>query len=171
MQNNQYNDIQEAQLGNDEKMTYLVKNNLGLVYSIAKRFKDRGIELEDLYQIGTLGLIKAIKNFDVSYGVQLSTYSVPYIVGEIKRTIRDDGKIKVSRSVKELAVKINQIKKEYLDKRNYDITIDEIEKILNVAKEDIIMAMEATASNIVSSIDEPIKRRRKNVCNRYYHFR
>lgn len=158
MQKNQYEDIQEAQLGNKERMAFLVKNNLGLVYSIANRFKDRGIELEDLYQIGALGLIKAIKNFDTSFGVQFSTYSVPYIVGELKRTIRDDGKIKVSRSVKELAVKINQIKKEYLDKRNKEVTVDEISSILKIPKEDVIIAIEATASNIVSSIDEPIKR-------------
>ena len=158
MYENNYEDILDAQIGNQEKMDYLVQKNLGLVYSITRRFGDRGYELEDLNQIGTIGLIKAIKNFDISYNVKLSTYSVPYILGEIKRFIRDDGRVKVSRSIKELAVKISQIKKDYMDKKNEDISIDEISKILNISKEEIAVAIDATASNVVTSMYEPLQR-------------
>lgn len=105
MYENTYEKIVKAQSGDEEAMASLVKNNLGLVYNIAKRFSGRGYELEDLNQIGALGLIKSIKKFDTSFDVQLSTYSVPFIMGEIKRYIRDDGKIKVSRSIKELGAK------------------------------------------------------------------
>ena len=87
------------------------------VYNIAKRFAGRGYEIEDLNQIGAMGLVKSIKKFDTSYNVQLSTYAVPFIIGEIKRYIRDDGRIKVSRSIKELAVKINQIQHDAIKKR------------------------------------------------------
>ena len=111
-----YENIMKAQQGNTEVLESLVKNNMGLVYNIAKRFVGRGYEIEDLNQIGAMGLVKAIKKFDTNYNVQLSTYAVPFIIGEIKRYIRDDGRIKVSRSIKELAVKINQIQKEAMDK-------------------------------------------------------
>ena len=153
---NTYDDIVEAQNGNKEKMASLVKNNMGLVYSITRRFQGRGFEMEDLNQIGAIGLIKAIKNFDTNYDVRLSTYSVPYILGEIKRYIRDDGKIKVSRSVKELATKINNIKKDYEDKNGRDISVEEIARILQISKEDIVVAMEATSSNLVSSMNEAV---------------
>ena len=102
MFNNTYEEIRKAQNNDKEAMDNLVKNNLGLVYNIAKRFMGRGVELEDLIQIGTIGLIKSIKKFDENYNVQLSTYSVPFILGEIKRNIRDDGAIKVSRSLKNI---------------------------------------------------------------------
>ena len=111
-----YENIIKAQQGNTEVLESLVKNNMGLVYNIAKRFVGRGYEIEDLNQIGAMGLVKSIKKFDTNYNVQLSTYAVPFIIGEIKRYIRDDGRIKVSRSIKELAVKINQIQKEAMDK-------------------------------------------------------
>ena len=153
---NTYDDIVEAQNGNKEKMASLVKNNMGLVYSITRRFQGRGFEMEDLNQIGAIGLIKAIKNFDTNYDVRLSTYSVPYILGEIKRYIRDDGKIKVSRSVKELATKISNIKKDYEDKNGRDISVEEIARILQISKEDIVVAMEATSSNLVSSMNEAV---------------
>ena len=86
-------------------MERLVENNKGLIWNIVKRFTGRGYETEDLYQIGCVGFIKAMKRFDISFEVQISTYAVPYILGEIKRYIRDDGMIKVSRSTKELAMK------------------------------------------------------------------
>ena len=127
-----------------------------LVYNIAKRFSGRGYELEDLNQIGALGLIKSIKKFDTSFDVQLSTYSVPFIMGEIKRYIRDDGKIKVSRSIKELGAKINQIQKEYYLKNGQDIKIEQIAEILKVTKEDIALAIDANSSAIVTSINEPV---------------
>lgn len=124
-------------------MTKLINNNQGLIWSIVKRFIGRGHETDDLYQIGSLGLIKAIKRFDTNFEVQMSTYAVPYILGEIKRYIRDDGIIKVSRSVKELQVKIKQVQEEYLKKNQKEITIGELTKKLKVDKEEIIFALEA----------------------------
>ena len=103
---------------------------------------NRGYEVEDLYQIGCIGFIKSIKRFDTNFEVKLSTYSVPYILGEIKRFIRDDGPIKVSRSIKELNVKIQELKKHYLITKGREITIEEIAKELKVDKDDIIIAME-----------------------------
>lgn len=156
MYENTYEKIEKAQSGDEEAMASLVKNNLGLVYNIAKRFNGRGYELEDLNQIGALGLIKSIKKFDTSFDVQLSTYSVPFIMGEIKRYIRDDGKIKVSRSIKELGAKINQIQKEYYLKNGQDIKIEQIAEILKIPKEDIALAIDANSSAIVMSINEPV---------------
>ena len=156
MYENTYEKIVKAQSGDEQAMASLVKNNLGLVYNIAKRFSGRGYELEDLNQIGALVLIKSIKKFDTSFDVQLSTYSVPFIMGEIKRYIRDDGKIKVSRSIKELGAKINQIQKEYYLKNGQDIKIEQIAEILKVTKEDIALAIDANSSAIVTSINEPV---------------
>ena len=156
MYENTYEKIVKAQSGDEEAMASLVKNNLGLVYNIAKRFSGRGYELEDLNQIGALGLIKSIKKFDTSFDVQLSTYSVPFIMGEIKTYIRDNGKIKVSRSIKELGAKINQIQKEYYLKNGQDIKIEQIAEILKVSKEDIALAIDANSSAIVTSINEPV---------------
>ena len=156
MYNNTYDEISKAQEQDEEAMSNLVNNNLGLVYNIAKRFIGRGFELEDLVQIGTIGLIKSIKNFNSSYNVQLSTYSVPFILGEIKRAIRDDGTVKVSRSLKELSVKIKQVQNEYNIKYGKEIKIEELAKILNTPKEEIISAMDATSPGLVSSINEKI---------------
>lgn len=143
--------IKRAQNGDNFEMERLIRENNGLIWSIVKRFTNRGYEVEDLYQIGCIGFIKSIKRFDTNFEVKLSTYSVPYILGEIKRFIRDDGPIKVSRSIKELNTKINELKKYYLIKHGKEITIEEIKKELNVSKEDIIMAMDST--NIVESIE------------------
>ena len=149
-----YNDnikyIKLAQENNEEAMETLIKNNSGLIWNIVKRFVGRGYELEDLYQIGSIGLIKAIKRFDVSLDVQLSTYAVPYIMGEIKRFIRDDGIIKVSRQTKELSIKIKHIQKEYLDKVGEEISITKISEILNISKEEVAAAIES--NNTVDSI-------------------
>lgn len=112
---------------------------------------NRGYEVEDLYQIGCIGFIKSIKRFDTNFEVKLSTYSVPYILGEIKRFIRDDGPIKVSRSIKELNVKIQELKKHYLITKGREITIEEIAKELKVDKDDIIIAMEL--NNSIESIE------------------
>ena len=112
---------------------------------------NRGYEVEDLYQIGCIGFIKSIKRFDTNFEVKLSTYSVPYILGEIKRFKRDDGPIKVSRSIKELNVKIQELKKHYLITKGREITIEEIAKELKVDKDDIIIAMES--NNSIESIE------------------
>lgn len=99
-----------------------------------------------MFQIGCIGFIKSIKRFDANFDVRLSTYAVPYMIGEIKRYIRDDGQIKVSRSIKELGVKIKELEKEYLCKKGQEITEEEIAKELNVSREDIILAKEASIS-------------------------
>lgn len=150
MYNDNIKNIKLAQEGKKEAMEELVKNNSGLVWNIVKRFTGRGIEAEDLYQIGTIGLIKAIKRFDIELEVQLSTYAVPYILGEIKRFIRDDGILKVSRQTKELAIKIKTMQRDYLNRKGEDISISELSKKLQVSKEEIAAAIDST--NPVDSI-------------------
>ena len=128
-----------------------MKQNNGLIWSIVKRFNGRGYEIEDLYQIGCVGFIKSIKKFDTNFEVKLSTYAVPYMMGEIKRFIRDDGMVKVSRSMKELSIKIKELQKEYFYKKGEEISINQIAKELKTSREDIILAMES--ANYVESID------------------
>lgn len=135
--------IERAQNGSKEDMTKLLEDNNGLIWSIVRRFSGRGYEIEDLYQIGSIGFIKAIQRFDTSFEVRLSTYAVPYILGEIKRFIRDDGPIKISRSIKELNVKIVELQKEYFNKHGRDITLDEISRELKISKEEITMALDS----------------------------
>ena len=124
-------------------MNKLIEENNGLIWSIVKRFNGRGYESDDLYQIGTIGFIKSIKRFDKTFEVKLSTYAVPYIIGEIKRFIRDDGSVKVSRSIKELNIKIKDIQNRYLREKGKEITIEEISKELNVSKEEITIAIDS----------------------------
>ena len=150
---NSTKEILEAQNGNSDVMAKLIDNNNGLIWSIVKRFKDRGYELEDLYQIGCIGFIKAIKRFDTSFEVKLSTYAVPYILGELKRFIRDDGSIKVSRSIKELAIKIRDIQKKYMMEKGEEITIFEIAKELKIPKEEVAVAMDSL-NPLVSIYDD-----------------
>ncbi len=144
--------ILNAQNGDKDEMAKLIEDNNGLIWSIVKRFSGRGYELEDLYQIGVMGFIKAIKRFDTSFEVRLSTYAVPYILGEIKRFIRDDGPIKISRSIKELSIKILELKKEYLNKTGEEISLKQISEKLKIPKEEIAMAIEST--NPVDSLEE-----------------
>lgn len=149
---NNTKDIEEAQNGNQDVLTKLIEENNGLIWSIVKRFNGRGYELEDLYQIGTMGFIKSIKRFDTSFDVKLSTYAVPYILGEIKRFIRDDGTIKVSRSIKELATKIKEIQKKNLQEKGEEISLTEIAKKLKISKEEVAVAIDSL--NPVVSIYE-----------------
>ena len=151
MYNKNFKNIKLAQEGNKSAMEDLVKDNSGLVWNIARRFINRGYELEDLYQIGSIGFIKAIKRFDINLDVQLSTYAVPYILGEIKRFIRDDGLIKVSRQTKELNIKIKMLSNEYLSKYGEEITVTRISQLLNVSKEEVASAIESSIS--IDSID------------------
>lgn len=116
-------EIQSAQKGDKDAMAKIVEDNQGLIWSIVKRFTGRGYEIEDLYQIGAMGFIKAIRNFNIDFDVKLSTYAVPYIMGEIKRFLRDDGPIKVSRSLKDLYRKIMGLQKEFLEKKGREPTI------------------------------------------------
>lgn len=135
--------IIKAQNGDKDEMAKLVEENQGLIWNIAKRFLGRGYDKEDIYQIGCMGFIKSIRRFDSSFDVKLSTYAVPYILGEIKKFLRDDGPVKVSRSLKELNVKINELQKEYL-KEGKELNVNDISKILRVPKEEIIMAIESS---------------------------
>ncbi len=123
MLDNITNEIKNAQNGDKDAMAKLVEENQGLIWSIVKRFTGRGYDVEDLYQIGTLGFIKSIRNFDIDYEVKLSTYAVPYILGEIKRFLRDDGPIKVSRSLKDLYRKVMEVQKEYIKKEGREPTL------------------------------------------------
>ena len=154
MYDNNTEDIIKAKEGDKDVLSKILENNAGLIWSIVRRFKDRGHEMEDLYQIGSLGFIKAIRRFDTSFEVQLSTYAVPYILGEIKRFIRDDGPIKVSRSTKELCIKIKEIQKSYYNMNGKDIKIEEISKQLKVPKEEIAAALDS--DNCVSSIYDSV---------------
>lgn len=147
-------DIIKAQEKSEEAMEKIITNNSGLVWSIVNRFLGRGYSKEELYQIGCIGLIKAIQRFDVKFEVKISTFAVPYIMGEIKRFLRDDGPIKISRSIKELGTKIREIQRDYLAKNGKDIKISEIAKLLNTKVEDIAQALEA--SKPLDSIDEEI---------------
>lgn len=132
----------------------VVEVNMGLVYSIARRFSGRGVEYEDLVQIGALGLIKAIDKFNLDYEVKFSTYAVPVITGEIKRFLRDDGAIKVSRSVKENYIKIVKAMEMYNYENGHEATVDDIVSITGIPVEDVIMALEA--SKMPKSINEVI---------------
>ena len=144
-----YNDnlelLKQAKEGSEIAVNKLVEMNLPLVGSLCKKYTSRGYEYDDLYQIGSLGLIKAINNFDPSFGVKFSTYAVPMIVGEIKRFMRDDGMIKVSRTVKSLARKIYFCKEQLSIELNREPTIDEIAGYSGINKEDIIIAIESSS--------------------------
>ena len=142
---NQISDIIEAQNGKQSAMEKLINVNNGLIWSIVRRFKDRGYELEDLYQVAVIGFIKSIKKFDTNFEVKLSTYAVPYILGEIKRYIQTNGSIKISRTIKELQYKIVEQQKEAL-KKGREISIEELAKELNVSKEEIIVALESNVT-------------------------
>lgn len=132
-----------AHQGDKAARDTLIEENIGLVWSIVRRFQNRGVETEDLFQIGSIGLIKAVDKFDPGYQVQFSTYAVPMIAGEIRRFLRDDGMLKVSRSLKELAGRIYSTK-DLLEKRNgREPTLFEVAKELGVSQEDLVLAMEA----------------------------
>ena len=134
--------IAKAHQGDKEARNTLVEENIGLVYTIVRRFLGRGIEMEDLVQIGSIGLIKAIDKFDLSFEVRFSTYAVPMIAGEIKRFLRDDGMIKVSRSLKENALKVFTAR-ERLEKRlGREPAMQELSEETGLSGEDIVMAIE-----------------------------
>lgn len=135
-----------AKEGNTEALNKLIEANLPLVTSISKKFTNRGYEYEDIYQIGCMGLVKSIKNFDEKYNVKFSTYAVPMIIGEIKRFLRDDGMIKVSRNVKSLAKKLRFDKEALTKKLNREPTIEELAQFSGMDKEEILFALESSAS-------------------------
>lgn len=135
-----------AKNGDSEAMNKLIEMNLPLVMSISKKFLNRGYEYEDIFQIGSIGLVKAINNFNTDYNVKFSTYAVPMIIGEIKRFLRDDGMIKVSRNVKSLARKISIYKEQLSKTLQRSPTIEELAEYACVDKEEIIFAIESANS-------------------------
>ena len=146
-----HNLIKEAQNGNKEAFEYIINENIGLIWSIVKKFQGRNIDNDDLFQLGSMGLVKAVKNFNFNFNVKFSTYAVPMILGEIKRFIRDDGIIKVSRGLKETAFKAMKAREILIMNGNKEPTIDEIAEYINIDKETIILSM--NASQEVDSID------------------
>ena len=135
-----------AKNGDSEAMNKLIEMNLPLVMSISKKFLNRGYEYEEIFQIGSIGLVKAINNFNTDYNVKFSTYAVPMIIGEIKRFLRDDGMIKVSRNVKSLARKISIYKEQLSKTLQRSPTIEELAEYAGVDKEEIIFAIESANS-------------------------
>lgn len=146
--------IKRAQSGDEEAMTKIINENVGLVWNVVKRFYNRGYDKEDLFQIGCLGFVKAIKRFNLNFENKLSTYAVTMIIGEIKRFLRDDGIVKVSRNLKEIATKIREIQEMSIKKYGVELGIEDISKKLDISKEDIILALEATS--YVDSLDKTI---------------
>jgi len=137
--------IKRAQKGDREALDIIVNRNLGLIWNVVKRFVNRGHDMEDLFQIGSIGLIKAVYKFNPDYDVKFSTYAVPMIIGEIKRFIRDDGLIKVSRSLKEMGGKIRTARNELANELNREPTVGEIAEKLNISTEDIVLALETNS--------------------------
>lgn len=140
---NDYDIITRAQNGDEKALETIVSTNIGLVKSIALRFCDRGVEFEDLVQIGAIGMIKAIRKFDTSYNTVFSTYAVPMIIGEIKRFLRDDGIIKISRTAKKNSHMISKFREEFLAAQGREPTIDEIVHTVGITSEEAIFALEA----------------------------
>lgn len=138
--------ISRAQRGDEQATELLVTENSGLIWSVAKRFLGRGVEAEDLYQLGCLGFLKAVDGFDFGFGTQFSTYAVPKIAGEIRRFLRDDGTVKVSRSVKERAMAIKTARTMLTHTLGRDPTLQEISNQTGLTPEDIAIAESATAS-------------------------
>ena len=147
-------DIQKAQNGDKVMRDFLVTQNTGLVYMVLKRFAGRGYEQEDLFQIGVIGLIKAIDKFDLSRELSFSTYAVPMIIGEIKRFLRDDGMIHVSRQIKDNARRIAMIKEEMKKNSNTDPTIQQLASLTELSIDDVLLAMDATSE--ITSIYQPV---------------
>lgn len=143
-----------AQAGNEQAQETLVRSNMALVKSIVKKFLGRGVEFDDLFQIGSLGLIKAIQNFKMEYNVRFSTYAVPLIAGEIKRFLRDDGMVKVSRSLKELATKATAVEQQLKLDFDREPTVNEIAEVLHVDAEELVLAQDAMRTHI--SLQEPV---------------
>lgn len=135
--------IEHMQAGEKKVREVLIEQNLGLVHHIVKRFLNRGYDTDDLFQIGVIGLIKAIDKFDPSFDVKFSTYAVPLIAGEIKRFLRDDGMVKVSRTLKENGSKVKYARERLSLRLNREPTLQEVSKEAGLTTEEVILAMEA----------------------------
>lgn len=146
--------FKRVQAGDEKAKEEFIYSNLRLVLSVIKKFANRGENIDDIFQVGVIGLIKAINNFDVNQGVKLSTYAVPMIIGEIRRYLRDYNSIRVSRSLRDTAYKALQTKEMLINKNCKEPTIEEIAKELNMEKEEIILALDAIQEPI--SLFEPV---------------
>ena len=144
--------INRAHQGDKLARDKILIENTGLIWSIVRRFLNRGHEGEDLFQIGCIGMLKAIDRFDTEFDVAFSTYAVPMIAGEIRRFIRDDGIVKISRKIKENQMKIMRQREIYINEKKQEPTIEELEKVCDLTKEEIVMAMDASRN--VESIDK-----------------
>ena len=138
--------IRRAQAGDKEADAALVEHNNGLIWSIVRRYVGRGVEQDDLYQLACLGFLKAVRGFDGDYGTQFSTYAVPKIAGEIRRFLRDDGTVKVSRSVKEQAVRLRQLQSRMETELGREVTVSELAEAAGISVEEVAMCEQAAQS-------------------------
>ncbi len=146
--------LKKARQGDKQARDELIKGNLRLVLSVIQRFQNRGESMDDLFQVGVIGLIKAVDNFNLDLNVKFSTYAVPMCIGEIRRYLRDDSPIRVSRSMKDTAYKAMQVKEELINKNKKEPSVDEIAKALNMEKSEVVLALEAIVDPI--SLYEPV---------------
>lgn len=140
--------------GNEKAREELINGNLRLVLSVIQRFTGRGETIDDLFQVGCIGLIKSIDNFDISQNVRFSTYAVPMIIGEIRRHLRDNNAIKVSRSMRDIAYRAMQIKEQMMNSKNVEPTIEEIATEMEISKESVVLSLESIVEPI--SLNEPV---------------
>ena len=146
--------LREVKNGNDNAREELIQGNLRLVLSVIQRFTGRGENLDDLFQVGCIGLIKSIDNFDINQEVRFSTYAVPMIIGEIRRYLRDNSAIRVSRSIKDTAYKAMQVKERLMSERQTEPTVNEIADELGVDRAEVVIALESVVSPM--SLYDPI---------------
>ena len=146
--------LKRARAGDMEAREELISGNLRLVLSVIQKFSGRGENVDDLFQVGCIGLIKAIDNFNVDMDVKFSTYGVPMIVGEIRRYLRDNSTIRVSRSVRDTAYRVLQVKEKYIAEHQKEPTIEEIAKLLDISREDVVMALDAVVDPV--SLFDPL---------------
>lgn len=146
--------LKKARQGDMKARDELIKGNLRLVLSVIQRFQNRGEAMDDLFQVGVIGLIKAIDNFNLDLDVRFSTYAVPMCIGEIRRYLRDDNPIRVSRSMRDTAYKAMQVKEELINKNKKEPTIEEIAKALDMEKSEVVLALEAIVDPV--SLYEPV---------------
>ena len=146
--------LEKIKNGDELAREKFINGNLRLVLSVIQRFSNRGENPDDLFQVGCIGLIKSIDNFDLSQNVQFSTYAVPMIIGEVRRYLRDNNSIRVSRSIRDLAYKVLAVKEKYSKEKQKDITVEEIAKELNVEVSDVVMCLDAIQTPV--SLQEPV---------------
>ncbi len=144
--------LSKAKDGDENSLNSLIENNLGLVRSIALRFTGRGVEYEDLLQIGTIGMLKAVRSYDSSFGTVFSTYAVPLIIGEIRRFLRDDGMIRVGRKTKQLGAKILRLREEFVSENGFEPSVDKLCELSGSSRDEVVFALDSTTP--VSSLSE-----------------